>query len=778
MKRNRLSDEAADRGISEMVGTVLLIGLVIFASFVVVVLGASPIADANEQTTKQSAETVLQEIDSRLATLASSADASSVELDLDDSLPADLDSEEFGYLNLTVNNNGTCSVQEDLHQIRYVGQKGETIGYEAGGTFRGGRNNSISITAPDVTYREGAVDISLLNISGNVDQRVNTARLNESASENRTQHIEETVLQGACMRPDNVTLTVQSQYYQAWGDYLEEEFAHLNSTIETFDGNLTARVFLNQSALPRSVDDDRNLVVNLSEDPTAAYMDYVWLNNSGPDPPPVGSPEWDAEFTKNAGNNYTVFVEPLTEGDLEIGEIREIGNVTNATRPPLDVMLVLDESGSMNNNSGLPTKMSVAKGAAKRFVGDLNESKDRSGVISYDTSAQYRRAGGQYYISGEKTAVNASIDTISDHPSGGTRADRGLKLANSVHDLYSNESRDKVTILLTDGKNDGCKSGEANDDDPYDCHSNREALDFVNNSAAAGGTVYSIGLGNSLDEAFLQEVANLSGGSYYQVDNADQLDEVFDDIRQEIANQKFIARTPMSSNMTNYANGQLYTPQIAGDTDGIGNISTGGHTFMNVNDPQAPSKFSHAFAIQDADPLYFNVTQYDCETWGSTGRVRTNNGTAYKVARCVNMTKNATGFKPRLDDDGDGLFDEDPPGNGNEDGDGRIHEDPRNGILTDGDNASALLEQTPGWWQSDINVSLAAFPDVTINKTTGGGDYGKLSMKSNQALVVFDLPDGPDSTNMLVLLYQVGLAEEDARPDGVINVQVSHVTID
>lgn len=769
-----LPDRTRDeRGVSEIVGTVLLVGLVLLASAIVIVIAAGPIANANEQNTKQSAETLLQEVDSRLATLSTSADSPSVQLRLGDSLPRNLDTENFGYFNLTVNGDRTCSFQEDLHQIRYVGPQGEQIAYEAGGVFRGGRDSSVVVTSPDVNYRSGAIDVTLVNLTGNIDQSVNTALMNVSDSERRSRSVVDQVLQGDCLRPDNVQITVKSQYFHAWGSYFETEFDHPAVNVSLDPANKSVHMNLSQTALPRSVNDNLNSVINLSEDPRAPYMDRVEINNSHPDPPPTGDVEWDINVSKNAGNNYSVFVEPLTESGLDIGRIRNIDNATNVTRPPMDVILVLDESGSMDNSGGGvdddETKAAKAQEAAIGFIGDLNASKDRVGVVSYDTEARYRLADGDdgYYISGDFDEVNTTVDDLDNTPNGGTRADRGMDKANSIIDLYSNETRDKVVILLTDGKNDGCKN-DAVDDDPFDCYENRRALDFVNDSSTSGATVYTIGLGTDLDDTFLEAAAEFGGGSYHQVDNADELDEVFADIRSELANQKVIARTPMTSNMSSFSTGEVFRPQMAGDTDGVGNITVGGKTFLNINDPQAPTLFSHAFAVQDGEEIHMNVTEYECGTWVATGRTETHNGTSYEVTKCTNLTATNNSYRPRLDTDGDDTFDED-------DGSDRA-----DGLLLDGDNASALLEHTPGWWQQDINFSLSKFPDVSINKTKvpgPDGQWGKLSMNSNQALVVFDLPDGPESTNILVLLYQVGLSESQAR-GGVINVRISEVTVD
>ncbi|PSP53161.1 hypothetical protein BRC74_04995, partial [Halobacteriales archaeon QH_7_68_42] len=95
-------------------------------------------------------------------------------------------------------------------------------------------------------------------------------------------------------------------------------------------------------------------------------------------------------------------------------------------------------------------------------------------------------------------------------------------------------------------------------------------------------------------------------------------------------------------------------------------------------------------------------------------------------------------------------------------------------IYTDGDDASALLasSEDPAWWQDEVNDSIDNRPDVDRDASA------VLSMKSNQALVVLDYPDGVNSTNKLVLLYQIGRAEEDAVAGDVINIRVRNVQAD
>jgi hypothetical protein len=95
-------------------------------------------------------------------------------------------------------------------------------------------------------------------------------------------------------------------------------------------------------------------------------------------------------------------------------------------------------------------------------------------------------------------------------------------------------------------------------------------------------------------------------------------------------------------------------------------------------------------------------------------------------------------------------------------------------VFRDGDDMSSFFSgDDPAWWQENITDAIDSRSDVQLNTTSN-----VVHMKSNQALVVLDYPDGTNSTNRLALLYQVGIAESEARPDGVINIRVNNVEVD
>jgi Mg-chelatase subunit ChlD len=724
-KRPRLDDDT--RGVSEVTATALLIGIVILGAVIVVTVGGSLISETNEQTTDQTAEVVVQELDSRLETLAESRDTNRIEFDLGDSDPESVAVvEDGGYVNVTADDTTECTTEIPLSSVRYEGD-GTTVAYEGGGVFRSSGDGSTVLTDPDLTYRNGSVDVQLVNISGQIDQSTTVATLNVSKSRNESDRRTRRVLTGECIRPDNVTVTVHSDFYRAWGAHLEGE---TNESVEYYDSNRTVRLTLTSEDLTQAADERRNSVVNLSN---ASYMDAVNVTDSS------------IEISKNASRQYSVSMAPVGGTRPEMGKVERIETTTNISRPPLDVVFVMDESGSMGNTAEAGDsvdKAQAARDAAQNFTTELNLSKDRVGIVGfYDPdpdNAQYYTVDGEY-LTGDADAFNSTLGNTEE--SGGTHANAGLRDANELLQLRSATNRNKVVVLLSDGNNDG--QDTTIDGNTYGLD---EATKIrANQSDNSDITVYTVNFGGNSDPALLKDVANNSGGEYYLAENASELDEVFTEIAKSIASTKQVAYTPTSTNLTT-ADGRVFTPQIPGDSDDIATAEQGGHTFKNINDPTAEAAFSHSFALPDGSNLTFNANTYDCNKWVGTGNYETHNGTSYQVSRCANIT------------------DPEPIGEENV------------SVYIDGDDATPLFDgETQGWWQNGINDTLnrsAGPSDDLVNWTSH-----EFTLESNQALVVYDFPDSANSTNRMLVLYEIGLSEDEARPEGVVRIRVDDVQI-
>lgn len=167
----------------------------------------------------------------------------------------------------------------------------------------------------------------------------------------------------------------------------------------------------------------------------------------------------------------------------------------------IDVVLSIDSSGSMSWND--PSEL--RKEAAKSFVDKLREF-DQAAVVDFDDYARTLIS-----LTTDHTEVKYQIDTIDDV--GGTNLYAGLLRA--VQEVSKGPDEHKrFVIFLTDG--DGTWSESA-----------------LRAAKANNVTVYTIGLGSSLNQALLQRIASETGGKYYHATNADELKDIHDEVADE-----------------------------------------------------------------------------------------------------------------------------------------------------------------------------------------------------------------------------------------------------
>ncbi|MBP1910099.1 VWA domain-containing protein [Methanolobus bombayensis] len=181
--------------------------------------------------------------------------------------------------------------------------------------------------------------------------------------------------------------------------------------------------------------------------------------------------------------------------------------------PPLDVVLVLDRSGSM---SGTPIQ--DARDAAKEFTDNL-VSNSEVGIVSFASSSSVNKDMTLLNAYDNKVSVKSAIDSISD--GGSTAMGEGMADANDLLINHGRSSARKVMIVLTDGEtNAGSDQNGEN------------AIAYAN---ANDVTIYTIGLGSSLDEALLRHIASETDGTYYNAPDSSDLGEIYNTIAQELS---------------------------------------------------------------------------------------------------------------------------------------------------------------------------------------------------------------------------------------------------
>ena len=271
-----------------------------------------------------------------------------------------------------------------------------------------------------------------------------------------------------------------------------------------------------------------------------------------------------------------------------LSALSSTSNAKSTSTTPLDIVLVLDASGSMGNAMGggdNTKRIDALKSAANDFVSKIakqnqgisDESKQhqvsivkfsgkKSAAVGNDT---YREDGHTYNYSQVMKAMSPCTDTAaftstinSISPAGATRADYGLQLAQGQ--TSNREDAKKIVIFFTDG------APTAYSD--FDASVASSAVASAKTMKGKGATVYAVGIfsgvnpsadptaaGTSNENKFMHAVssnypeasytqsggyfggwnwklgARAEGSDYYKsASNAAELEKVFDDISSEI----------------------------------------------------------------------------------------------------------------------------------------------------------------------------------------------------------------------------------------------------
>jgi Ca-activated chloride channel family protein len=201
------------------------------------------------------------------------------------------------------------------------------------------------------------------------------------------------------------------------------------------------------------------------------------------------------------------------------------------TKEGVNVVLVIDVSGSMSATDYKPTRLEAAKKSAEILLNSLKE-KDHAGIVIFESGATTAA-----YLSPYKERVIEKLRSITPKQ-GKTAIGDGLSLGIDMATSIPNKK--KVVILLSDGVNNaGVISPE-------------EAIEFAKSNKVQ---VYTIGLGSTkkvvlgydwfgnpqyaeLDERTLKKIAEETGGKYFKSVNDETLDEIYKNISNDIKREE------------------------------------------------------------------------------------------------------------------------------------------------------------------------------------------------------------------------------------------------
>ena len=254
-------------------------------------------------------------------------------------------------------------------------------------------------------------------------------------------------------------------------------------------------------------------------------------------PPYAASP---VQVAAASGNSCLTLIGTLKENNESVFMFRPItfeytilpqGELIDMVRDPVDVAMVLDVSLSMSypmESKPKPTRMDTLKDAATAFLDDLaaQNAGDRVGLVKFSTLASQVRGLTTNYA-----ALKQDIQKFS--PNGNTNIEDGLRIG---LDMLTDGERQKYVILLTDGY--ATHYRHRNSAVYNNAEARKRALQRADQLAAAGVTVYAIGLGTpgstDVDHELLEQIAAKTGGAKFSASNTNELIQVFREITQAI----------------------------------------------------------------------------------------------------------------------------------------------------------------------------------------------------------------------------------------------------
>uniref|UniRef100_A0A7S4KS93 VWFA domain-containing protein n=1 Tax=Paramoeba aestuarina TaxID=180227 RepID=A0A7S4KS93_9EUKA len=182
------------------------------------------------------------------------------------------------------------------------------------------------------------------------------------------------------------------------------------------------------------------------------------------------------------------------------------GEKTETARPPVDLCIVLDRSGSMASKG----KLKTAKAAMKSVVEGLSGG-DRFAVILYDTGVETLFGLETYDLSKEKELVLSQIDAIKTK--GCTNLYGGLEEGLKQFSSTTDKTRNQKIFLFSDGLvNAGIQDS-------------KKILALATSIADKGIGLDSFGVGDDFNEDLMRDIGENGCGRFLFVEDADAMEQ-------------------------------------------------------------------------------------------------------------------------------------------------------------------------------------------------------------------------------------------------------------
>lgn len=192
----------------------------------------------------------------------------------------------------------------------------------------------------------------------------------------------------------------------------------------------------------------------------------------------------------------------------------------------IDIMIVLDVSGSMMQRDFKPNRLEAAKTVADSFIS--KRPNDRIGLVLFASAAYTACPITIDHAVLQKILTGIKISDIAN----GTAI--GMGLGTAVNHLRNTKGKSKTIILVTDGENNMGKikpvtAGQMAVASGIRVYTIGIQIPSVKNMSEQDSVISTFSTGG---EALLKQISNQTGGKYYRADNEKGLVTVYDEINR------------------------------------------------------------------------------------------------------------------------------------------------------------------------------------------------------------------------------------------------------
>lgn len=224
---------------------------------------------------------------------------------------------------------------------------------------------------------------------------------------------------------------------------------------------------------------------------TLSLLPLNVLAANGPETDSSSGMDFDKRADSNGDGTYTITMTAQATG------------TTTTKAVPMDIVLVLDQSGSMKDSFGNGTRQSAMKEAVNSFIGEVaakysTEADHRMAIVTFGTNAD-PLVGWTAVDSDGATKLTGKISSLPEDPSGAMNVGKGMKLAKNLtgNDAYTgdNTDRQKTVIVFTDGV--------PTTETDFNTTVANTAIDAAKEMKGTGVAVYTVGIFDSANPSQL-----------------------------------------------------------------------------------------------------------------------------------------------------------------------------------------------------------------------------------------------------------------------------------